>query len=191
MASRASSQSEGEVLSSDTEAKATTTLTSRNGTNVDRHTRPYRSNRSPSSRHRRSRSRSPYRASHGEKRRREDEYTTGEHRNRNSPRTFNVRHEDSRHGHAPHASYNDRDHQSKRSRTYSRSRSRSPYRLERERDRRDGKNVSHSHSSSRNTSTRVLDRAGSPGVNAEGATKTQKSVRIQDDRNVVRPDADE
>jgi serine/threonine-protein kinase PRP4 len=69
MASTTSSHSEGEISTSDSE-KASQTLPSRNGISVDRHTRTTASFlRAP-----RSRSRSPYRAPRGEKRRRDDGY---------------------------------------------------------------------------------------------------------------------
>ncbi len=145
MASTPSSHSEGEVLSSDSEnAKP---LHSRNGTNVDRRTRPYASApRSPAVRsaRSRSRSRSPYRAPRGEKRRRDNRSSE---RGRDDPRRFDVKHEDDgyhdRHrrqgtyedldpGHTKRSYLHyddevDRRHHSKRPRICSRSRSRSPY----------------------------------------------------------------
>ena len=145
MASTPSSHSEGEVLSSDSEKAKS--LHSRNGTNVDRRTRPYASApRSPavSSARSRSRSRSSYRAPRGEKRRRDDRSSE---RGRDDPRRFDVRYEDDGHRdrHRKQSSYEDLDpghtkrsylhydddvdrrHHSKRPRTRSRSRSRSPY----------------------------------------------------------------
>ena len=122
MASRSPSRSEGEVLSSDSEAKANTSRSSHNDTKVNRPTRPYLAPYSPPAKRRRSRSRSrsPYRAPRGEKRRREDEHP------RHDPRTFHVKYEDERPDHRRHGSHDHRE--SKRSRTHSRSRSRSPYR---------------------------------------------------------------
>ncbi|KAL6246986.1 U4/U6 small nuclear ribonucleoprotein prp4 [Rhinocladiella similis] len=122
MASRSSSHSDGEVFSSDSEAKAKIIPSSLNNSKVDRHTRPY-STTTPRSR--RSRSRSPYRAPRGEKRPRD--YDSPGNRSGNDPRTFSVRYDEDR-GHRRHISYEERG--SKRSRTYSRSRSRSrsPYR---------------------------------------------------------------
>ena len=121
MASRSTSRSEGEVLSSDSEAKANTSRSSRNDPRVDRHTRPI-----PAPRDRLSRSRSPYKASRGEKRRRDDE--SARDRTRPDPRTFHVRYEDDRHKDRRYDSRSRPD--AKRPRTYSRSRSRSrsPYR---------------------------------------------------------------
>jgi serine/threonine-protein kinase PRP4 len=127
MASRSPSRSDGEVLSSDSEAKANTSRSSRNDTKVDRPTRLYPVPNSPTTRDRRSRSRSPYRASRGEKRRREDNVERN--RPRQDPRTFHVRYEDDRDDRSRYSSH-DR-HDSKRlrlSRSRSRSRSRSPYR---------------------------------------------------------------
>lgn len=90
-----STPSEGEIIESGSETKATTFKTSLNGTSVDRHTRASTSSaprsRSPASlssrsprrrrsrtrtrsRSSRSRSRSPYRSYRGYKRRREDDY---------------------------------------------------------------------------------------------------------------------
>lgn len=119
MRSRSTSRSEGEYLSSDPETQATKPPTHRNDYRVNRHARHYSSARPRRSR---SRSRSPYRASRGEKRRREDDHRPS----KNDPRTFTVRYEDNRnsgiHSHG--------DRTSKRSRTFSpsRSRSRSPFR---------------------------------------------------------------
>ena len=146
MASTPSSHSEGEVLSSDSEKAKS--LHSRNGTSVDRRTRPFASApRSPAVRsaRSRSRSRSPYRAPHGEKRRRDDDRSSE--RGRGDPRRFDVRYEDDgyRERHRRQGSYEDLDpghtkrsylhydddvdrrRNSKRPRTRSRSRSRSPY----------------------------------------------------------------
>lgn len=121
VASRSSSRSEGEYLSSDTDSKATKPPSSRKDPEVDRRSRHYRS---AQSRFSRSRSRSPYRPPRGEKRRREDDPR----RPRHDPRTFNVRYEESSHSRPSSRG----DQFSKRSRTYSpsrsRSRSRSPYR---------------------------------------------------------------
>jgi serine/threonine-protein kinase PRP4 len=113
-------------VSSDSEAKANTSRSSRNDTSVDRHTRLYPAPRSPTARDRPSRSRSPHRASRGEKRRRDDEHPRD--RPRQDPRTFHVRYEDDHHIQRRHDPYDRRDW--KRPRTYSRSRSRSrsPYR---------------------------------------------------------------
>ncbi len=102
MASQSSSShSEGEIVESDTE-KATTSIVSHKGTNVDR---PFRKSlsvsRSPSPvrspRHYKSRdqSRSPYRKSRSAKRPPEDDHYDHV---RNDPRRFRVRYEDSRYG---------------------------------------------------------------------------------------------
>ena len=98
MASRSpSTPSEGEIVESDSE-KATTSLPSANGTNVDRHSRkrpsvspspsPYRSPRRYRSR---SRSRSPYRERRGTKRPRDEDHYSD--RNRSDPRQFKVHYE--------------------------------------------------------------------------------------------------
>ena len=119
MRSRSTSRSEGEYLSSDPETKATKPPTHRNDYRVNRHARHHSSARPRRSR---SRSRSPYRAARGEKRRREDDHRPS----KNDPRTFTVRYEDDRNsGYHSHG-----DRKSKRSRTFSpsRSRSRSPFR---------------------------------------------------------------
>ena len=98
MASRASTPSEGEILESDSE-KATTSLPSVIGTNVDRQYRKRVSvSRSPSPirspmRYKsRTRSRSPYRESRGTKRSRDDNYSLRE--ERNDPRRFRVHYEE-------------------------------------------------------------------------------------------------
>ena len=146
MTSRSRSQSEGEILSSDSE-KAKSTQ-SHNSTRIDRPTRPHVSAaRSPLSRSYRSRSRSPYRAQRGEKRRRDERHSRNG--SRHDPRQFAVRYEgdqdrrrgnrqaayedlDPGHGRrSTHLTYDDgsdRMQSSKRPRTGSRSRSRSPYR---------------------------------------------------------------
>jgi len=140
MASTPSSYSEGEIHSSDSD-KAKSPR-SRNGYNVDPQTRlsaptprspTFRSARS------RSRSRSPYRAPRGEKRRRDEEAARD--RGRYDSRRFDVRYEDDRYhrrkasdldtGYArrSHLSYDDehdRRYRSKRQRTRSQSLSRSP-----------------------------------------------------------------
>ena len=113
-------------MSSDSEAKANLSRSSKNDSKVDRHTRPYPVPRSPAARDRRPRSRSPYRASTGEKRRRDDEHARD--RPHSDPRTFQVRYEDDHH---KHRRYDSRGrHEAKRTRTHSRSQSgsRSPYR---------------------------------------------------------------
>jgi serine/threonine-protein kinase PRP4 len=133
MASRSASQSEGEVFSSDSESKAKSIPSSRNYSKVDRHTRPYQASRDAVPSSNRSRSRSPYRASRGEKRSRDSDHARG--RSFNDSRTLSVRHEDDSHyRHRHRISYEDRN--TKRSRTYSRSRSRSrsPYRHSRKTD---------------------------------------------------------
>ncbi|KAJ9615606.1 U4/U6 small nuclear ribonucleoprotein prp4 [Cladophialophora chaetospira] len=129
MASRSPSRSEGELLSSDSEAKAKTIPSFRNNTKVDRHPRPSPIPYSAPSRSRRSRSRSPYRAPRGEKRQRDQIHSRNQ--SHNDPRTFAVRYEDDGHAHSRPGSHDER--RSKRSRTYSRSRSRSrsPYRASR------------------------------------------------------------
>jgi serine/threonine-protein kinase PRP4 len=127
---------------SDSNSKATTALPSHNGTHVDRPSRPlYSALRG--SRRSRSRSRSPFRLSRGEKRRRDHDE-----RPRHDIRRFDVRYEDTREddrrrrqrssekfddgdrkrSHARHDDREDRSQSYKRPRT--RSRSRSPYRRE-------------------------------------------------------------
>ncbi|KAK5190179.1 U4/U6 small nuclear ribonucleoprotein prp4 [Exophiala xenobiotica] len=125
MASRSPSQSDGEVFSSDSEAKAKSIPSFHNNSKVDRHTRPYSTSHSTAPGAHRSRSRSPYRAPRAEKRPRD--YDHSRNRPDNNPRTFGVRYEDDRR-HRGHGSYEQRG--AKRSKTYSRSRSRSrsPYR---------------------------------------------------------------
>ncbi|KIX03030.1 uncharacterized protein Z518_06580 [Rhinocladiella mackenziei CBS 650.93] len=132
MASRSPSHSEGEILSSDSEAKAKSIPSSYNNSKVDRHTRPYPVSHSATPRSHRSRSRSPYRAPRGEKRPRDYDHSRG--RSVNDSRTFAVRYEDDRYGHRRYGSYEERG--PKKSRTYSRSRSRSrsPYRHSRHQD---------------------------------------------------------
>lgn len=152
MTSTPPSHSEGEIFTSDSE-KASQTLPSRNGISVDRHSRINAS----SLRNSRSRSRSPYRALRGEKRRRDDGDTDGA--AGSDSRSQKVRYESDRHlsershGRRPHVDSNlryeershhahdcrtDRGHSFKRPRQRSRSRSRSPFRhahLERKPDR--------------------------------------------------------
>ena len=128
MTSRSPSQSEGEILSSDSETKAKTIPSFHNNSKIDRHTRTS-TTYSAASRPHRSRSRSPYRAARGEKRPRDHEHS------RNSShyetRTIAVRYEDEASSYRGRGSYDQR--RSKRSRTYSEShsRSRSPYRRSR------------------------------------------------------------
>ena len=102
-----STPSEGEIIESGSETKATTSQTPLNGTSVDRHTRASPpSARSPAvlsgSPHRRksrsrsrprTRSRSPYRDYRGSKRRRDDDYDDRRYRDE-PPRRFASRHED-------------------------------------------------------------------------------------------------
>ncbi|KIV79529.1 hypothetical protein, variant 1 [Exophiala sideris] len=137
MASRSPSQSEGEVISSDSEAKAKNIPSFHNNSKVDRHTRPYSTSHGAVPRPHRSRSRSPYRVPRGEKRPREHDHSRG--KSINDSRTFSVRYEDERYKHHRHGSYEERG--AKRSRTYSRSRSRSrsPYRRSRYDDAENGK----------------------------------------------------
>ncbi|KAF7511705.1 hypothetical protein GJ744_003868 [Endocarpon pusillum] len=142
MTSTPSSHSEGEIFTSDSE-KASQTLPSQNGTSVDRRTR---TNVAPV-RNPRSRSRSPYRALRGEKRRRNDGYTNTAEVSHSRPRKVrreNDRyHSDRSHGRWPHiessSASNSRHHRAfdykaedgrsyQRPRTSSRSRSRSPFR---------------------------------------------------------------
>ncbi|KIW53097.1 hypothetical protein, variant [Exophiala xenobiotica] len=125
MASRSPSQSDGEVFSSDSEAKAKSIPSFHNNSKVDRHTRPYSTSHSTAPRANRSRSRSPYRAPRGEKRLRDFDHSRN--RSNNDPRTFAVRYEDDRRRRG-HGLYEEQG--AKRSKTYSRSRSRSrsPYR---------------------------------------------------------------
>ena len=148
MSSRDSSRSERELSAhSDSNSKATTSLPSRTGTHIDRPSRPLYSapRRSIPSR---SRSRSPYRAQRGEKRRRDADYD----RPRHDPRRFDVRYESTRYGDGDRRQrsrdiddgdpytrtqprYDDREessHSVKKPRTKSRRRSRSPYRRDRE-----------------------------------------------------------
>lgn len=144
MTSTPPSHSEGEIFTSDSE-KASQTLPSRNGTSVDRRTRtnvaPVKNPRS------RSRSRSPYRALRGEKRRRDDGHTNTAKVSHSRPQK--VRDESDRyvsdrnHGRLPYIEHtpssSSRHHRAsgykaddnrayKRPRTSSRSRSRSPFR---------------------------------------------------------------
>src|SRR5436190_7400091 len=110
MTSRSSSHSEGEIISSDSDKAKS--LHSRDGTSINRHTRPYASApRSPAigSRRSRSRSRSPYRVSRGEKRRRDEDLTNG--KGRDDPRRFGVRYEEDlgRDRHRRGGSYEDLD----------------------------------------------------------------------------------
>ncbi|KAI9929119.1 U4/U6 small nuclear ribonucleoprotein prp4 [Aspergillus wentii] len=116
-----STPSEGEIIESGSETKATTSQNPLNGTSVDRHTRGSTSSvRSPASRSRsprrrrsrtrsrsRSRSRSPYRDYRGHKRRRDDDYDDRRFRDE-PPRRFANRYEDR---------YNDRGSQ-RRQRSY-------------------------------------------------------------------------
>ena len=143
MTSTTSSHSEGEISTSESE-KASQTSPSQIGISVDRHTRTNVSSvRKP-----RSRSRSPYRASRGEKRRREDGGYVDNPAELDS-RSQKLRHDgdrylsDRNHGRRPHlepkSRYTarnhttfdyqyDRGHSLKRPRISSRSRSRSPFR---------------------------------------------------------------
>ena len=130
---RSATPSEGEVYSSDSE-KAHKSLPTRNSTNVDRRIRDYVSKS-------RSRSRSPYRSSRGEKRR----HDHSRDRERSDPRRFRVRYEDGynsnrRHrdgsyedpdpGHTPRSylRYDEDDRPSHHKRQRTGSRSRSPFR---------------------------------------------------------------
>ncbi|KIY03432.1 uncharacterized protein Z520_00123 [Fonsecaea multimorphosa CBS 102226] len=132
MGSRSPSQSEGEILTSDSEAKAKNIPSFRNNSKIDRRARPSSIPYSATSRSHRSRSRSPYRAPRGEKRPRD--YNHSSNRSHNDRRTFAVRYEDDAQRHRRHESHEER--RSKRSRTYShsRSRSRSPYRHSRRKE---------------------------------------------------------
>ncbi len=142
MTSTPPSHSEGEIFTSDSE-KASQTLPSRNGTSVDRRTR---TNVAPV-KNPRSRSRSPYRALRGEKRRRDDGHTNPakvSHSQLQKVRDESDRYLfDRNHGRLPHIEHspssNSRHHRAfdykaddgrsyKRPRTSSRSRSRSPFR---------------------------------------------------------------
>ncbi|OAL36103.1 hypothetical protein AYO20_04517 [Fonsecaea nubica] len=130
MGSRSPSQSEGEILTSDSEAKAKNIPSFRNNSKIDRRARPSSIPYSATSRSHRSRSRSPYRASRGEKRPRD--YDHARNRSHHDTRSFAVRYEDDAFRHRRHESY---ERHSKRSRTSrSRSRSRSPYRHSRRRE---------------------------------------------------------
>ncbi|EAW09631.1 putative serine/threonine protein kinase (Prp4) [Aspergillus clavatus NRRL 1] len=106
-----STPSEGEIIESGSETKATTSQLSLNGTSVDRQTRVSTSSVSRSPRQRRSRtrtwsrsrsrSRSPYRDYRGHKRRREDDYDEGRYRHEPS-RRGGPRYDDDRyHGRGP------------------------------------------------------------------------------------------
>ncbi|KIW97481.1 uncharacterized protein Z519_01065 [Cladophialophora bantiana CBS 173.52] len=132
MGSRSPSQSEGEILTSDSESKAKSIPSFQSNSKVDRRSRPSSIPYSATSRSHRSRSRSPYRAPKGEKRPRD--YDHSKNRSHNDTRTFAVRYEDGTYPHRRHGSYEERG--SKRSRTYSRSRSRSrsPYRHSRRKE---------------------------------------------------------
>ena len=133
MASRASSRSEGEYLSSDSDAKAKTIPSSRNNSKVDRLTRPSSIPYSAAYRSHRPRSRSPYRAPRGEKRPRDHDHSRN--RSHHDPRTFAVRYEDDAHSHRRHGSYDERNPKRSRASSRSRTRSRSPYRAVRHDDR--------------------------------------------------------
>lgn len=107
-----STPSEGEIIESGSETKATTSQTSLNGTSVDRPTRPSLSSaprspisvtRSPRPRRSRSRSRSrtrsrspysPYRDFRGEKRRRDDDYFDDRRVRHTPPRRYEPRYDD-------------------------------------------------------------------------------------------------
>ncbi|OAP63366.1 hypothetical protein AYL99_02593 [Fonsecaea erecta] len=132
MGSRSPSQSEGEILTSDSESKAKNIPSFRNNSKIDRRARPSSISHNATSRSRRSRSRSPYRAPRGEKRPRD--YDQARNKSHNDRRTFAVRYEEDAYRHRRQGSHEER--RSKRSRTYSRSRSRSrsPYRHFRRRE---------------------------------------------------------
>jgi serine/threonine-protein kinase PRP4 len=114
-----STPSEGEIIESGSETKATTSQTSVNGTNVDRRTRTSLSvsprsaaSKSPRLRSRsRTRSRSPYRGPRGEKRRRDDD--PDDRRSWHSSRPYGSRRGDRRYdrGYPPrqHRGYHDYD----------------------------------------------------------------------------------
>ena len=113
-----STPSEGEIIESGSETKATTSQTSVNSTNVNRNTRitisaprsPAPVTRSPRRQRTRSRSRSrsPYRSQRGEKRTREDDYDS-ERGGRPAPRWLDSRHE---------GRYSDRGPPHRRQRSY-------------------------------------------------------------------------
>ena len=167
--------SEGEVYSSDSE-KAHKSLPNRNSTTVDRRIRDYASTS-------RSRSRSPYRASRGEKRRYHE-------RSRDrDPRQFRVRYEDgydssSRHrrdgsyedldpGHTSrnYLRYDDEDdRRARHKRQRTRSRSRSPYRH----GRREGPSKSYHHDRSGHK-----DRRLGSGRDARDSVDSSRSHREQ------------
>ncbi|EXJ87790.1 CMGC/DYRK/PRP4 protein kinase [Capronia coronata CBS 617.96] len=185
MASRSPSQSEGEVLSSDSDTKAKNIPSSRNNSKIDRHTRPYFSSHGPSRSHR-SRSRSPYRASRGEKRPRENDHYRG--RPINDVRISDVKHESGRYAHQRHDSYEDRG--SKRYRTYSRSRSRSrsPYRHSRAGD--SGKDRPDNAVDRSETDQGRSGRQRAPGMATDTASSHRgKAVRFNTGSNVSRPGA--
>lgn len=122
MTTQAAGRPETEYLSSDSDTKATKPSSSRHNSRVNGQSRTYSAPRS--------RSRSPYRASRGEKRVREDDHRPPRH----DLRTFKVKYEDERRSrYHPHE-----DRKSKRQRTCSssrsRSRSRSPFRHKKEED---------------------------------------------------------
>lgn len=91
-----SAPSEGEIIESGSDTKATTSQTSVNGTNVDRPTR-INTSRSPRPRRSRSitRSRSPFREFRAEKRRCEDDYDNQ--RYQHNSRRFRSRYDDRQH----------------------------------------------------------------------------------------------
>ena len=151
-------------MSSDTETKAARPPSYHHDNRVNRHSRTHS--------HARSRSRSPYRASRGEKRRRDDGYRAS----RDDPRTFKVRYEDN--GRARPDSY---EHKSKRSRTYSpsRSRSRSPYRADKMLEKAESNGISNSNAES--VSTRDLKSDGVPHkeINAKTVKQNQISQALE------------
>ncbi|KMP07825.1 serine/threonine-protein kinase ppk5 [Coccidioides immitis RMSCC 2394] len=196
-----STPSEGEIIESGSNTKATTSQTSLNDIKVDRNTRhDIYSPRSPvsvgrSSHRERSRSRSPYRPSRGEKRRRDDyDYDRG------SRRTPSLRYDDRYYGRSdsrrhrrPYYDHDRSDAYDRHRLSYSddydrraekrpRTRSRSPYREPRkqkqysdEQERRDERSSarpadSHSHPEGRRLSTeQSVSERGNPSVSAQKA----------------------
>lgn len=173
-------------MPSDSNSKATTALPSQNGTHVDRPSRAlYSAPRG--TRRSRSRSRSPFRVSRGEKRRRDTDE-----RPRYDPRRFDVRYEnaqqddrrrqqrsyegvDDRDRKRSHTRYDDREdrsHSFKRPRT--RSRSRSPYRRENQTAASEEKSRNHEKNSRKDAKERSRDSYGNENKFLKPASITSK-----------------
>lgn len=192
-----STPSEGEIIESGSDTKATTSQTSLSGINVDRSTRNHL--RSPnshspvgrSSHRERTRSRSPYRSSRGEKRRRDDyDHDRGGRRpvdSRYDDRYYSK--SDSRRQRRPYYDHDRHDSYDRHRLSYNdevewradkrpRTRSRSPYyesrrqkRYSDEQDRRDERlsasPASRSHREGRRLSEQSVSERGKPSVNAQ------------------------